>query len=205
MKEEQKEEQGEKEKEPKRKQELGQRARWGWDRQQTQLKVTAMVLRVKQNWRRRTTGEDGIPAVLSHVFADIFVPRILMTMEHLAKTGRWGEGWARGIMRTIPKEAGNLAVDKQIPMTLLNAKAKWVTGTMKICLEDFLNVMVPMEQKGFMKGRNLDAHLYNVMYIQSSNVKGAWVSIDFLKAYDKMGHQIIEALLNVAGMDRHCG
>ena len=36
-------------------------------------------------------GEDGIPAMLYHVFADIFVPRILLKMEHLAKTGRWGE------------------------------------------------------------------------------------------------------------------
>ena len=105
-------------------------------------------------------------------------------------------------MRTIPKETGNLAVDKQRPITLLNAKAKWITGTMKLCLQDFLNVMVPMEQKGFMKGRNMDDHLYKVMHIQASNVKGAWVSIDFLKAYDKMGHQIIEALLNVVGMDR---
>ena len=84
-------------------------------------------------------------------------------------------------MRTIPKETGNLAVDKQRPITLLNAKAKWITGTIKICLQDFLNVMVPMEQKGFMKGRNMDNHMYKVMHIQASNVKGAWVSID-LKA-----------------------
>ena len=146
--------------------------------------------------------EDGVPAALYHVFADIFVPIILMKMEHLARTGKWGEGWARGIMRTIPKEAGNLAVEKQRPMTLLNAKAKWITGTMKICLQHFLNVVVPMEQKGFMKGRNMDAHLYNVMYIPASYVKGAWVSIDFLKAYDKMRQQIIEALLHVAGMQR---
>ena len=105
-------------------------------------------------------------------------------------------------MRTIPKEAGKLAVNKPRPITLLNAKAKWVTGTMKLCLQDFLNVMVPIEQKGFVKGRKMEAHLHNVMHIQASNVKAAWVSIDFLKAYDKMGHQIIEALLNVAGMER---
>ena len=37
----------------------------------------------------------------------------------------------------------------------------------------------------------MDDHLYKVMYIQASNAMGAWVSIDFLKAYDKMGHQTI--------------
>ena len=42
-----------------------------------------------------------------------------------------------------------------------------------------------------MIGRNMDAHLHKVMHIQASNVKGTWVSIDFLKAYDTMGHQII--------------
>ena len=63
-------------------------------------------------------GDDGIPAMLYHVFADIFVPRILLKMEHLAKVGKWGGTWVREIMRTIPKEAGNLAVDKQRPITL---------------------------------------------------------------------------------------
>ena len=120
-------------------------------------------------------GEDGIPAMMYHVFADIFVPRLLLKMEHLAKVGKWGERWARGIMRTIPKEAGNLAVDKQRPITLLNSKAKWITGTVKLCLQDFLNVIVPMEQKGFMKGRNMNAHLHKVMQIQATNAKGAWV------------------------------
>ena len=131
------------------------------------------------------------------------MPRLLLKMEHLAKVGRWGDRWARGIMRTIPKEAGNLAVDMQRPITLLNSKAKWITGTVKLCLQDFLNVIVPMEQKGFMKGRNMDAHLHKVMQIQATNAKGAWVSIDFLKAYDTVGHQIIEALLSVAGLERH--
>ena len=71
-------------------------------------------------------GEDGIPATMYPVFADIFVPRILLKMDHLAKVGKRGGTWARGIMRTIPKEAGNLAVDKQRPITLLNSKAKWI-------------------------------------------------------------------------------
>ena len=97
-------------------------------------------------------GEDGIPALLYQVFEGYFMPRILWKMNNIARTGSWGDSWARGLMRTIPKEVGNLAVDKQRPITLLNTKAKWVTGTIRLCITDFLMIMVPVEQKGFMPG-----------------------------------------------------
>ena len=100
-------------------------------------------------------GEDGTPALLYQVFEEYFVPRILWKMDSIARTGSWGESWARGLMRTTPKEVGHLAVDKQRPM-----KAKCVTGTIKLCIKDLLMIMVLVEQKGFMPGRNMEGHLH---------------------------------------------
>ena len=148
-------------------------------------------------------GEDGIPALLYHVFSDYFVPRIMLKIDSIARTGYWGERWAKGIMRTTPKEVGNLVIDKQKTITLLNPKAKWITGTIQCASKDFLVMMVPTEQKGFMLGRNMDGRLHKVMEIQSQNEQGAWVSIDFLKAYNKVGHPMIEGLLRYLGSEEH--
>lgn len=148
-------------------------------------------------------GEDGIPALLYQLFPEQFTIRILQKIDHIARVGKWGYKWARGIMRSIPKEAGNIAVDKRRLITLFNAKAKWITGTIKLCSQDFIMMMVPPEQKGFMPGRNMDGHLFKVMEIQSQNQQGVWVSIDFMKAYDKVGHGMIEGLLRYVKMEEH--
>ena len=66
-------------------------------------------------------------------------------MDSIARTGTWGKARARGIVRTVPKEVWNPAIDRQRPSTLLDAKAKWVTGTIKLCSKDFLMIMVPKE------------------------------------------------------------
>ena len=106
-------------------------------------------------------------------------------------------------MRTIPKEVGNLAIDTQRSITLSNAKGKWVTGTIELCIKDFLRIMVPREQKGCMPGTNTDGDLHKVMEIHSKNEQGARVSIDLLKAYDKVGHPIIEGVLRYVGLGEH--
>ena len=46
-------------------------------------------------------------------------------------------------------ETGNLRVDKQRPITLLNTRCKWVTMTLKIGLQDYLKTVIPPNQKGF--------------------------------------------------------
>ena len=108
-------------------------------------------------------------------------------MDKIARTADWGKRWAKGMMRTIPKEVGNSALDKQIPITVFTAKAKGITGTMKLRIKNFLVMMVRKELKGFMPGRTVDGHLHKVMEVPSQDEPGPWVRIVFLKAYDKVG------------------
>ena len=111
-------------------------------------------------------GMDGIPAILYQVYAAHFAPRMLQAIHRIHQTGEFPEEWSVGIMRCIPKEAGNLKVDKQRPITLLNTRCKWVTMTLKIGMQDYLKTVIPPNQKGFVQGRNMHEHLLSVQEIQ---------------------------------------
>ena len=53
-------------------------------------------------------GADGIPAIWYQVFAAHFTPRHLQAIQTIHSTGNFPEDWSVGIMRCVPKEAGNL-------------------------------------------------------------------------------------------------
>ena len=65
-------------------------------------------------------------------------------------------------MRSLPKEAGNLSVNKQLPIMLLNTRAKWTTMMINLGMDDYLRVIIPMAQREFVPGRSMHAHLPEV-------------------------------------------
>ena len=68
-------------------------------------------------------------------------------------------------------------------------------------VDDALMAITPVEQQGFVTGRNMDRHLLEVWVKQQEEEKGAWVALDFTKAFDSMSHQLIEAMLRVMGVE----
>ena len=76
--------------------------------------------------------------------------------------GEWNEQSVTGIMRSVPKEAGNKEVGRQRPITLLCTKRKWVTGVIKAMVDDAVMAITPVEQQGFVTGRSMDRHLLEV-------------------------------------------
>ena len=93
----------------------------------------------------------------------------------------------------IPKGDGQPEVDEMRPTTLLCVKAKWVTGILAIALQDVVNMGVPSQQKGFMRGRQMMEHLKAVHSMKSK--KGTWFSLDLSKAFDSTSYLVMEVLL----------
>ena len=87
---------------------------------------------------------------------------MLELMRTAAADSTLPEERIRGMTRCIPKEAGIPASDSLRPITLLNCKMKWLTGVVKLCLEDLVQFIVPSEQKGFIKRRCMGDHLHAV-------------------------------------------
>ena len=115
-------------------------------------------------------GEDGpklgtrnrwVPAYVYQRHGELFIPKILEEIKRSENEGEWNEQWVTGIMRSVPKEAGNKAVGKQRPI-LLCTKTKWITGAIKAMVDDALMAVTPVEQQGFVTGRSMDRHLLEV-------------------------------------------
>ena len=87
---------------------------------------------------------------------------MLQHVTEMRQRGTFQDSWSRGIMRSLPKEPGNLSVDKQRPIMLLNTCARWATMIIKLGMDDYLRAIIPMAQRGFVPGRSMDAHLCEV-------------------------------------------
>ena len=105
---------------------------------------------------------DGIPALLYQTFPEMFCPRMLQHVMEMRQRWHIPRQLSEGTMRSLPKEAGNLSVNKQLPIMLLNTRAKWTTMMINLGMDDYLRVIIPMAQREFVPGRSMHAHLPEV-------------------------------------------
>ena len=94
-----------------------------------------------------------------------FAPVLFDIIQEIHATGKLPVDWIAGMNRCIPKDAGQPVVDNLPPITLLNCKIKWLTGVLKLALDDLVSYVVPLEQKGFVKKRCMDDHLSAVQSV----------------------------------------
>ena len=108
--------------------------------------------------------------------------------------------WRMGMTICIPKEQGCLSVDRQRPITLLTCKIKWLTGVLKLAPTYLVEYVVPRQQAGFIKGRQMEAHLQDVQQIWNPGRDGTWLSIDFAKAFNSTSHDLLYVFLRQLGV-----
>ena len=90
-------------------------------------------------------GPDGFSGGFYGAFKQHFAPVMLGLIRTAAADNTLREEWIRGMTRCIPKEAGLLALDSLRPITLLKCEIKWLTGVLKLCLEDPVQFIAPSE------------------------------------------------------------
>ena len=145
-------------------------------------------------------GHDGLIGAFYKTFASPFSPALLDLIREVGETGVLPASWCEGMTRCVPKEQVCIAVSKQRPITLLTCKIKWLTGVLKLALNDLASFVVPRQQVGFIKGRRMDDHLSSVQKIWKSGRQGAWLSIDFAKAFDSTSHALLGFFLEFLGV-----
>ena len=107
-------------------------------------------------------GHDGFTGAFYKAFSSYFAPVLLDVIREVGSTGHLPKEWCEGMTRCVPKEQGCISVDKQRPITLLTCKINWLTGVLKVALQDTVSYVVPHEQAGFMKGGQMESHLFSV-------------------------------------------
>ena len=66
-----------------------------------------------------------VRALLHWTFPEQFCPRMLQHVTEIRRKAIFQDSWSQDSMTLPPKEPGNLNVDKQHPLMLLNTRAKW--------------------------------------------------------------------------------
>ena len=88
-------------------------------------------------------GYDGFTRAFYKAFSSPFSAALLDIIREVRETGVLPASWCEGMTRCVPKEQGCIAVLKQRPITLLTCKIKWLTGLLKLALNDLLSFVVP--------------------------------------------------------------
>lgn len=110
-------------------------------------------------------------------------------MDHVLQGAQLPETWTEGLVRVVPKVPGSLLVSDMRPICLQNMSIKWMTAIVLRQLEDFLAAVIPRSQKGCVKGRQMTDHITQATNTWHERHPGAWLSLDFSKAFDSVSHE----------------
>ena len=147
-------------------------------------------------------GEDGIPAGFYKLFPKEFSRRIMEVVSEVHGSKRVPPHWTMGMLRCIPKGQGKISVEDQRPITLLNTKVKWITGILKMSMQDIIMAVVPASPRGFIPKRDSKPHLLSVHSQWRKGTSGVWLSLDFAKAFDSTNHALLGDFLLLPGVQK---
>ena len=104
--------------------------------------------------------------------------------------------WVAALVRSLPKDPGSAAVDRQRPIALQQGRLKWLTGVLLLQLHDAMFQLVPSQQKAYLMGRTMFDHLASVQRTPHTGPRDEvadWLVVDYSNAYDSVSHPMMAA------------
>jgi exonuclease III len=148
---------------------------------------------------KSTSGWDGLSfKVLQKFWGDVKGLTLKMVNETF-REGELTETFKMGLIKLIPKKGNLSKVGDWRPITLLCCGYKLVSGIVALRLEKYLMKMIGWAQKGFLKSKNINTCMMNII----NSINGAWGSneptgilcVDFSKDFDSIEHEAISTIL----------
>ncbi|KAL3693104.1 hypothetical protein R1sor_006755 [Riccia sorocarpa] len=116
-------------------------------------------------------------------------------------------GFLEGIITLVPKEGGVETLSRWRPITLLSSVHKVYAKVIACRLTLILPTLVPSQQQGFIKGRNV---YNNVMFfsllhetLKRERRLASFLMLDLAKVFDPIRHDFIFLGLETLGFSRH--
>ena len=106
------------------------------------------------------------------------------TVQHILDTGVKPPNWLVGLINSVPKVTEVPQVEQLRPIALQNVILKWFSNILFILLEPSIDYLVPLSQKGSIRGRKIFEHIWDTVGGWFHMEHGAFLSVDFSKAYD---------------------
>ena len=151
--------------------------------------------------KNKTPGIDGLPYEVYLRLSHMFVPLLTAVYNNWMKQGSIPQRFTRGIVKLLRKNKhGGEGLSNFRPLTMLNTDLKILAKILADRLQSALPSLISPEQSCAVKGRTIQDSLHLIRtIIDKVDNKAALINLDQSKAFDRVDHSFLEAVLSAAG------
>ena len=166
----------------------------------TESEVRAALRTVANN---KSPGLDGLPYELYLRLSHLFVPILTDVFNHWFAQGSIPGQVSRGLITLLQKkdtQGGEL--DDYRPITLLNTEFKILARVLANRLRVVMDRLVDVEQTYALRGRSIQNNLHLIRTVLEGiedDTTAALINLDQSKAFDRVDHRFLGAVLEAAG------
>ena len=151
----------------------------------------------------KSPGIDGLPYEVYLRLSHMFVPLLATTYNNWMRQGTIPRRFTRGIVKLLRKNKhGGDGISNFRPLTMLNTDLKILAKILANRLQTVLPSLICPEQTCAVKGRTIQDSLHLVRTIvEKVDGNAALINLDQSKAFDRVDHAFLEAVLSSAGFE----
>lgn len=150
---------------------------------------------VRSMENNKSPGIDGLTTNFYKHFWPILSEKLTRVYNHAFRTGALAVSQRRGVISLLFKKGDRTQLKNWRPVTLLNTDYKILTKALANRLQQVLPLMIHTDQTASIKGRTINDNtrlLHDVVaYANEKDVPLALISVDQLKAFDRVSHEFL--------------
>ena len=166
----------------------------------TEEELSKAVTAMESN---KSPGFDGLTSNFYKHFWPILGDKLTRVFNYAFHNGLLTVSQRRGIITLLFKKGDRTQLKNWRPITLLNTDYKILTKALANRLQQVLPLIINSDQTACMKGRTINdnTRLLNdvISYANEKNTSLAFISIDQMKAFDRVSHDFLFACLERFG------
>ena len=149
----------------------------------------------------KSPGIDGLPYEVYLRLSHMFVPLLATTYDNWMRQGTIPRRFTRGIVKLLRKNKhGGDGINNFRPLTMLNTDLKILAKILANRLQTALPSLICSKQTCAVKGRTIQHSLHLVhTIVEKVDGNAALINLDQSKAFDRVDHAFLEAVLSAAG------
>lgn len=150
---------------------------------------------VRSMENNKSPGIDGLTTNFYKHFWPILSEKLTRVYNHAFRTGTLAVSQRRGVISLLFKKGDRTQLKNWRPVTLLNTDYKILTKALANRLQQVLPLLIHTDQTASIKGRTINDNtrlLHDVVaYANEKVVPLALISVDQLKAFDRVSHEFL--------------
>ena len=170
---------------------------------ETSLTAAELEKALKSMENNKSPGFDGLTTNFYKHFWPILGPELTQVFKFAFNNGTLTSTQRRGIITLIFKKGDRTRLKNWQPITLLTTDYKILTKTLANRLTNILSGIIHTDQTACIPGRTINDNLSlirdTILYANETNTPLALVSIDQMKAFDRVFHSFLFSTLEHFG------